>query len=599
VSHQIAGPAADLGASAATPTLAALTTLAERLSATTLPLDVPGASEARATLREAGAQLADYVLPRYRRLDAPLLAVVGGSTGAGKSTLVNSLVGRVVSRSGAVRPTTRDPVLVHHPEDAPWFTDQRILPGLPRVHGPGLVPGAAPAPGRPAAATLVLAPVPALAPGLALLDAPDVDSVVDANRLLAGQLLAAADLWLFVTSAHRYADAVPWALLREAAGRDAEVAVVLDRVPARVVDEVREDLRRLLDAEGLAAAPLLTVLESELGADGLLPPAAVAEVGDWLSALARDAAARAAVVRRTLHGAVGALAGRVEAVAAAADRQWEAAQRLHASVARAYDDATAAVVAATADGSMLRGEILARWQEFVGTGELFRGLQGRVAALRDRVSAFVQGRPQPVEDVAVAIEHGLAALLRTEADAAAERAQADLEAHPAGRALIAGRDLGRASDGFAAEAAREIRAWQDAVLDLVRTEGQRRRTTARFLAFGVNGVGVALMIVAFASTGGLVGAEIGIAGGTAVVGQKLLEAVFGDQAVRALARAALADLRARCDRLLAGERARFVALVDGAGVEEGAGERLRAAAARARAALAAEVRAGSTGAGSP
>jgi hypothetical protein len=46
--------------------------------------------------------------------------------------------------------------------------------------------------------------------GLALLDAPDIDSVVVENRQLAAQLLAAADLWLFVTSAARYADAVPW-----------------------------------------------------------------------------------------------------------------------------------------------------------------------------------------------------------------------------------------------------------------------------------------------------------------------------------------------------------------------------------------------------
>ena len=71
---------------------------------------------------------------------------------------------------------------------------------------------------------------------------------------------------------------------------------------------------------------------------------------------------------------------------------------------------------------------------------------------------------------------------------------------------------------------------------MVRTEGADKRGTARFLAYGVNGLGVALMIVVFAHTGGmLVGAEAGVAGGTAVLAQKLLEAVFGDQAVRTLA----------------------------------------------------------------
>ena len=88
------------------------------LSRLSLPLDQPGAEQARQEVRNAVAQLDDYILPRYRSLDAPLLAVVGGSTGAGKSTLVNALVGHPVTRSGAIRPTTRQPILLHHPADA-------------------------------------------------------------------------------------------------------------------------------------------------------------------------------------------------------------------------------------------------------------------------------------------------------------------------------------------------------------------------------------------------------------------------------------------------------------------------------------------------
>ena len=59
--------------------------------------------------------------------------MIGGSTGAGKSTLTNSLVRREVSRSGVLRPTTRSPVLVHHPADSGAFLSQRILPRLTRV----------------------------------------------------------------------------------------------------------------------------------------------------------------------------------------------------------------------------------------------------------------------------------------------------------------------------------------------------------------------------------------------------------------------------------------------------------------------------------
>ena len=106
--------------------------------------------------------------------------------------------------------------------------------------------------------------------------------------------------------------------------------------------------------------------------------------------------------------------------------------------------------------------------------------------------------------------------------------------------------------GFADEAAAEIRAWQAGLMELIRTEGQGKRTQARWLSFGINGLGAALMIVVFSMTAGLTGLEIGVAGGTAVVGQRLLEAVFGEDAVRRLAQTARDDLHARCQRLLAG-----------------------------------------------
>src|SRR3712207_8459577 len=93
-----------------------------------IPLPLPGAAEQRRAIAEITSQLDDYVLPRLATIDAPLLAVVGGLTGAGKSTLVNSLVGRRVTAPGVISPTTRATVLVHHSSDARWFTDDRILP---------------------------------------------------------------------------------------------------------------------------------------------------------------------------------------------------------------------------------------------------------------------------------------------------------------------------------------------------------------------------------------------------------------------------------------------------------------------------------------
>ena len=123
-----------------------------------------------------------------------------------------------------------------------------------------------------------------------------------------------------------------------------------------------------------------------------------------------------------------------------------------------------------------------------------------------------------------------------------------------------------------------VRDWQQGVLDMVRTEGADKRSTARFLAYGVNGLSVALMVVVFASTGGVTGAEVGIAGGSAVLGQKLLEAVFGDQAVRRLATNARKDLHRRSTALLDTEKRRFTGLLDGLQIHEDSEESLRASA---------------------
>jgi hypothetical protein len=551
--------------------LTALVRLRQALQATTLPLELPGTDEARISRREMIDQLEDYVIPRAMTIDAPLLAVVGGSTGAGKSTLVNSLVGRPVTQTGVLRPTTRSPVLVHHPDDADWFGEDALLPDLERVHR---------ATTDPEALQLVASDtVPA---GLAILDAPDIDSVEERNRTLASQLLAAADLWLFVTSAARYADQVPWDFLRRAAERSAAVAIVLDRTPREAAETVPTHLARMLASRGLKDSPLFVVSEGPVDDDGMLPAEAVAEVRGWLEALAADAEARAMVVKQTLDGAIRILARRTHALADAATEQVSVHRRLREDVDKAYDDAIRQVGEASADGTLLRGEVLARWQEFVGTGELLKSLETRVGWLRDRIVNAVRGRPQQAERVTVAVESGLETLILEHAEAAAERAEGSWQSLAAGQALLAdaGEDLGRASREFRRRAERAVRDWQHGVLEMVRTEGAEKRGTARFLAYGVNGLSVALMVVVFAHTAGVTGAEAGIAGGSAVIGQKLLEAVFGDQAVRTLAERARKDLETRVRELLEVERRRYTDLLDSLEVGADAPDRLRDAARR-------------------
>ncbi|MHA7180928.1 dynamin family protein [Arthrobacter sp. MDB2-24] len=528
------------------------------------PLALPSSVDAREAAAAARAQLNDYILPRLASLDAPLIAVVGGSTGAGKSTLVNALVGRPVSGTGAVRPTTRQPLLLHHPDDAGWFDDARVLPTLSRVRlaGDDGAEDGDPAttldvPGHAAGAdTLLLRPTRTLPAGLALLDAPDVDSIADENRKLAGQLLAAADLWIFVTTANRYADAVPWKLLAEAGRRDVLVAVVLDRVPPGVEEEIRGDLLNLLSAENLGHAPIFVVPELPLSPSRMLPADAVVPISRWLQALAADAEGRRDIARRTVQGAMRALAGRIDSIAEAATQEQAVGDALRASVDGAYRDALTDVLAATEDGRLLRGEVLARWQDFVGTGEFMRGLESRIGWARDRVSAFFTGRPAPAATVADALGSGLQTVIVEQAARADEATRRRWRAEQAGRVLLEGVPPWRAED-FSSSVAREIRAWQQDLLQLVQAEGADKRFTARMLSFGVNGVAVALMVVVFASTGGLTGGEIGIAGASAIAGQKLLEAVFGDDAVRRLTAIARKNLSQRVDGLFRHEREDF------------------------------------------
>ncbi|WP_372490425.1 dynamin family protein [Kocuria flava] len=565
------------------------------LAGADLPLSTTGAAHGREEIGRAVAQLDDYVLPRVRSLDAPLLAVVGGSTGAGKSTLVNALVGHPVTRAGAIRPTTRQPILVHHPHDAEAFATQRVLPHLSRIHARKVTPAGSTAadtasphalPGTADGQALVLLAEPRIPEGVALLDAPDVDSISDENRRLAGQLLAAADLWLFVTTANRYADAVPWRLLVEAAQRRITVAVVLDRVPPGLEAEIEEDLRRMLGEQGLAEAPVFTVPESPLNETGMLPPHVVAPVADYLAALGRDAAARSEIARRTLGGAVGSVADRARAAGEAVAAQHRVGEQLRSDVERAFDEALAAVVDSTRDGTLLRGEVLARWQDFVGTGEFIRGLEAGIGRLRDRVTAFLTGRPAPEVQVEEAIESGLQTVVVEETARAAETAERRWQDEPAGRALLGGSDLGSLPADFPARTAAQIRAWQGDLMDLIQREGADKRTKARAMSLGVNALTVVLMIAVFSTTGGLTGLEVGIAGGSGVVGTKLLEAVFGEDAVRRMAEEARRNLETRIRALLDEQAAVFLDRLDvlagGSRAEEltAAAERVRAAAAR-------------------
>lgn len=514
----------------------------------------------RALIASMARQLDDYILPRSASMDSPLTIVVGGSTGAGKSTLVNTLLGEPLTQSGAIRPTTRHPVLLYRAEDEAALAPDRFLPTLPRTRvqkGEGL-PGADPLVPQ----ALVPVPTAALPRGIALIDAPDIDSVSEENRTLAKELLSAADLWLFVTTANRYADAVPWELLHAAAARSITIAVVLNRVPEGDEEAIETDLRRMLREAGIEAVLIHTVTEQPRDERGLINPISLAPLTLWIRELGADAPARAAIARTTLAGTVETLARNLRILALEQEGQQASHHALTLVAAEEYKKALTSIDAALSDGSLLRGEVLSRWHDFVGTGDFFRSLDNTIGRLRDRVGSALRGQPAAAQKVEDALETGIYAVVMDAAARASEGTRARWRSTRAGRSLLQRLDAAPTPTGsaspagtspeeeFSAAVATEIRLWQASVLDMIREEGAGKRQRARFLSLSVNAVAVLMMVAAFSLTGGLTGVEVGIAGGSGVVGAKLLESIFGEDAVRRMATRARTDLLERMGALL-------------------------------------------------
>ena len=531
-------------------------------------IELPENAEARRERTELLDQVDDYLLPRLRRVDAPLLAVLGGSTGAGKSTITNSLVGSDVTTAGVLRPTTRAPVLVCHPDDMAWFEDpEGVLAGLPRSTSAAAV----------GEIGLRLATSDQLTPGLALLDAPDIDSIEVANHDLAAQLLGAADLWIFVTTAARYADAVPWEYLGLAQDRAAALAIVINRIPPGSEDEVQHHFESMLVERQMASTAVFTVAERDLDESGRIATE-LDPVRNWLGELAADASERQQLVARTLDGALASIPERVERIAGALDEQHDELMTLSDIARRRYAAALVDIDRELDRGTLLRGEVLDQWREFVGTGAFMSKLEAGVSKVRDTLRSVFQTGPTPDQQAAGQLESNLVVVARDAVDKAALDIVEQWDSRPVGEKALADapRGIERAGRQLETDLDHELASWQEFVLDLVREQSGDKLTLARTLSTGINGIGVALMVVVFSQTGGVTGTEAAVATGTAAVSQTVLTAVFGEQAVRDLARSAREDLLERLERLLENDRQRFTDLIE---VAEAGGDDLRAIAA--------------------
>ncbi|MGN6781715.1 MAG: dynamin family protein [Marmoricola sp.] len=525
------------------------------------------------------AQLDDYVLPRLAAIGRPPLVVVGGPTGVGKSTLVNSLAGSRVTEPGLRRPTTRTPVLVHHPDDASWFADGQVLSAFPRAvqgraegrsqgraHGAQGGPDDATAAGAPALDVVASPGVPA---GVALLDTPDFDSVDDDNRTLAERLLRAADVWLFVTSAARYADQLPWQHLDHALARGASVLVVLNRVSPADRSRVVTDFRALLARRGFPESRVFVVEHTDVDDAGALPRHMVAPIRAALESLALESLGRESLgreslgreslgresaddqgaagpmVRRTLAGALAHAAEVGDRVARRAAQHQAALEQVADASDAGYDLAQAEIAAALAERSLLDGPLAAQWEELAGV-PVTAPLAESVASVRRRVAT----EPAAADDLPrceLAVNLAVETLLAGATDRAARRTATTLGASAVGAALLEAsrEDLRRPSRAVRAGTPAAVGAWQRRVADAVRTELITSDLDDGLDPQGLRAFALAVTVHALATS------APGRAHGGAAVGEGLQGLVSG----------AAADLARTVAELMAPERARVRELI--------------------------------------
>ena len=526
--------------------------------------------------REARAEslrrhVEEYLLPRATDLESPLLVVIMGSTGAGKSSLLNALAGGPVSPSGVLRPTTRQPVAVVHPEDAGGRLEQTAERANLDVRLDAF--------GRR---------------GMAIVDAPDFDSAEGANREAALHLLEVADLVILVTTATRYADQAPWDVVARARARGVPFRAVINRLPAddAEADAVLDDFRRLLEKAGAGGGPhVVAVREGSVDPErDALAADAVAPIREALDGLVESDAERRAVAQRGLRGALRGVPHAVEAIVREIDEEQRAVSALRTAADRAFEERRGALDEELGRATFLRAEVLRQWQDFVGAGQVARFLSEGIGKVVASVRSLIEGtRAAPATEVREAAFADLVALAVQHADTAAQRTASSWSTDRFGSLALAGDDhLWRASAELPSRLTAELEEWAVGIGERIRELGARRKGLAQVASLGVNAVGTSAVLAVFVHTGGLTGTEVGITAATAVANQKLLEAIFGEANVAAFVGRARADLRELLDRAFVEERARFERALGETG-DPGLAHQLREAARRVAEAAEAET----------
>ncbi len=478
-----------------------------------------------------------YLVPRLADPEGPLLVALFGSTGSGKSTLVNSLAGRDVTVAGALRPTTRAATVWCHRDN---------VSDLSGLEATGEV-------------AFVTDDHPDLR-WVSLVDTPDVDSIITSHRRQTERILGMADATIHVTTPQRYADAVPWEFLERMARRDVPMLIVTNRLARRssgAVTDLASLLRKERIVPGISSDQIVAISEQRLKQHGRLPASAVKRVSGYLQHLAAD---HSKVVRRAVRGAIETVSDDIDDVLADLEHQQAEIAAMAKAVEVAVSRQTEEIAGQLEQGDLVGAEVLQRWRRLIGVSDLAAVVARGVGRLRDILAPTDAVSASNVAQVGreardAMIDIAMLRVRRThEAIATAWRLE------PSGSSLVDG-DLVRPREDREA-AGEEIDAWLASLVDLVAEQGQRRFRLARAASVGVNAAATMLLLAIFSTTGGITGAEVGVTAGAAAAQQSLLEHLFGGAAARRLAESAQRDLIDRLGTIVASEGDRFLDALD-------------------------------------
>ncbi|MET9758073.1 YfjP family GTPase [Streptomyces sp. NPDC006372] len=320
------------------------------------------------TLARAGRVL-DEASARRRLSGQHTVVAIAGATGSGKSQLFNALAGVAISETGLRRPTTAAPIACSWSDGAASLIERLGIP--PRLRRRPLpTAGDAESPLR----------------GLVLIDLPDHDSAAVQHREHVDRILGLVDGVIWVVDPEKYADAVLHERYLRPMAAHAEVMFVVlnqvDRLPGEAAEQVLDDLRRLLDEDGIALGefgePGTTVLPlSALTGEG---------VGELREVLGQFVAERTAPARR-ISADVDIAAARLRPVYATRRRTG-----LSEQAREEFSDRLADAVGATAAGEAAERAWLRNANRACGTPwlRLWRWYQDRGEPTTGRITGRTQ-----------------------------------------------------------------------------------------------------------------------------------------------------------------------------------------------------------------